>query len=320
MELVVYVLIFVAAFLAVEGLLLLLGSREAVRKARGRRRLRQLAGRIGKHQPQEGSALLSARQSLNLIERAYSLLPAPRSLELTLYRAGVATSPARFLAIMLLTGLGAVTAGMLAGAGAMGPLLGFAGLLPWIAMRRRAAKRMLRFEAQFPEALELMSRALRAGHSLTFAFQLIGDELADPVGVEFAHIAEEIKLGQDVRVALGNLGCRIDVPDLPYFVTAVLVQRETGGNLAELLDSLGYVIRDRLKLHAKVRSLTAVGKMTANILGLWPLLMVVLLAWSGADFVGLLWTTQIGHILVGCAALLVVSGYFGCRRAAQIQV
>ena len=112
----------------------------------------------------------------------------------------------------------------------------------------------------------------------------------------------------------------MNVGDLPYFCTAVLIQRETGGNLAELLDTLGYVIRDRFKLFGKVRSLTAVGKATANILGIWPVLMVVGLMMVGADFVSMLWETETGRTLAGVALALMVLGYVLSLRAAQIRV
>ena len=135
-----------------------------------------------------------------------------------------------------------------------------------------------------------------------------------------AHLAEEVKFGQEIRVALATLTYRVGVDDLAYFSTAVLVQRETGGNLAELLDNLGYVIRDRFKLFGKVRSLTAVGKATANILGLWPLLMVGGLSLVGADFVHSLWETPTGRTLAGVGAVMVVVGYVLCRRAAEIRV
>lgn len=323
MESIVYILVFVAVFLAVEGLFLLFGSRSAARRARASRRLRLLASRLTapRLSSEEGSLLRSEREGLRLFEPLYALLPGRGAIELRLYRAGIATSPSRFLGFCAALGGAGFLAGVLLGVDTRIALLFCAaGLFPWVQAGRLARKRMKRFEEQFPEALELMTRALRAGHSLTFAFQLIGEEMPDPINREFAHVAEEIKLGQELRVALANLAHRVDVGDLPYFTTAVIVQRETGGNLAELLDNLGYVIRDRFKLFGKVRALTAVGKATANILGVWPLFMVGLLHVVGADFVSLLWTTPAGHLLSILAASLVTVGYVLCRKAAQIRV
>ena len=193
-------------------------------------------------------------------------------------------------------------------------------LIPIISVIRKGEKRRKQFEEQFPQALELVTRALRAGHSILFGFQLVGEEMGDPLGAEFTHLAEEIKLGKDLSDALANLAYRVDVADLAYFNTAVMIQRETGGNLAELLDNLGYVIRDRFKLFAKVRSLTAVGKWTANILGLFPLFMVGILTVMGAEFVSMLWKTPEGNMMAVAAAVLVISGYVLCLRAAQIDV
>lgn len=321
LELIFYILSFVAAFLTIEGVLLLFGSPDAVRRARASRRLRALATRL--QAPESGSdlSLLRGSEKLALLDRLYSIVPRKRAFELRLYRSGITMTPTRFLALMTLASCAAVTAGVLLWQDPLKSLpLALVGLLPWLFAGRRASRRMLRFEEQFPEALELIARAMRAGHSLTFAFQLIGDELPDPIGPEFAQVAEEVKLGHEVRLALQNLSYRVDAQDLPYFVTAVLVQRETGGNLSELLDGLGLVIRDRLKLAAKVRSLTSVGKITANILGLWPAFMTVLLLSSGATFVELLWSTRAGNMLALAALLMVVTGYVFCRRAAQIRV
>ncbi len=315
-----FVVIFLATFLAAEGLLLLFGGQSASRKARASKRLRQLASRLDV--PDAGSRETLLRdQGRGWIDSLQHLLPGSRSLELRLYRAGMGTTPSRFL--MLSLGLGA--AGFVAGLifwqdTVAGLMLAFVGLVPWIQSGRLGSRRRKRFEEQFPEALELMTRALRAGHSLMFGFQLIGEEMPDPVGREFAHLSEEVKLGQELGVALSNLAYRSGVDDIPYFTTAVMVQRETGGNLADLLDTLCYVIRDRFKLFGKVRSMTAVGKATANILGLWPLLIVGMLHLVGADFVSLLWETPAGHLLSLGAGILVVVGYIGCRRAAEIRV
>jgi tight adherence protein B len=321
-EPIVYVLIFVSTFLAAEGLFLLVGSRNAARRAVASRRLQRLASRLQAPDTLPGATLLRKTTSRGgFVEQLYRMLPGRSALELRLYRAGLSTTPARFFGFSVGLALAGFFAGLLIWSDPMIGLVGAAaGVVPWIRTGSCARKRMKRFEEQFPEALELMTRALRAGHSLMFAFQLVGEEMPDPIGSEFTHVSEEIKLGQELGVALSNLVYRINAGDLPYFTTAVMIQRETGGNLAELLDNLGYVIRDRFKLFGKVRSLTSVGKVTANILGAWPLLMVVMLSLVGADFVSLLWKTPAGHTLSVSGAILVVVGYVLCRRAAEIRV
>ncbi len=319
---IVYVLVFVATFVAVEGLLLIVSNRRRANSGTTVRRLRALAKRLQAPEEGEGATVLrSELQRRSLAARLYSLLPGRQKLELRLYRAGSLSSPGRFVAMSLAVCAGGFVVGeALFSESGFGGLLGAIGLVPYYLLGRKAEKRVRRFEEQFPEALELLTRALRAGNSLTFAFQLIGEEMPDPIAREFAHLAEEVKLGQDLRVALANMAYRTGAGDLPYFCTAVLVQRETGGNLAELLDSLGYVIRDRFKLFGKVRSLTAVGKATANILGCWPVITIGGLLMVGADFVEILWTTRSGHILAAIALALVTLGYVLCRRAAEIRV
>jgi tight adherence protein B len=149
---------------------------------------------------------------------------------------------------------------------------------------------------------------------------MVGQEIADPVGTEFTHIAEEVKLGQDIRSALAGLVYRINTPDLPFFVTAISIQRETGGNLAEVLEKLGHVIRERFKLYAKVRALTAIGRASANLLAVWPAVMVGGLYLVNPDYVAPLWEEQAGHLMVVAALALVAVGYVICRRMAIVRV
>ena len=195
-----------------------------------------------------------------------------------------------------------------------------AGLVPWLAVRRIASKRTAEFESQFPEALELLSRAMRAGHSLGIGFQLVGEEFADPIGNEFGLVAEEIKFGLDVRQALSNLAHRVDIPDLPYFVAAVLIQRETGGNLAELLERLGILVRERAKFHGKLHALTSQGRMTATVLALWPGITVGLLMVVHPTYVAPMLETTTGHIAMLASAVLVTAGYLVARRLAVVEV
>ncbi len=321
MESIAYVLVFIATFLAAEGVFMLFGSKTK-RRARVRHRLRRLAARLQTSDSVADETLLRREgERIAVLDWIHERIPGRRALELRLYRAGLAASPARFVAVSALIATGGFVAGAILRENlAVGAICALGGLVPWMRAALRANKRTKLFQEQFPEALELMTRALRAGHSLTFAFQLAGEEMPDPIGPEFAQLSEELKFGQDLRVALANLSYRTDAGDLPFFITAIMVQRETGGNLAELLDNLGYVIRDRFKLFGKVRSLTSVGKVTANILGAWPLLMIGMLMMVGADFVEILWTTPTGHLLSLGAAILVTVGYVGCRRAAVIKV
>jgi tight adherence protein B len=322
MELIIIVLVFAAILFAAESFYFFVMDQRDSNRATARKRLRNLAVQPGVSASSgEESILRPAPDQGPLIDRLLHELPGAQSLELLLYRAGVPLRPQVFVARSLFFALAAWAVGfiLLLGAPKSILLLGV-GLLPVLVIAHRARKRMELFEVQLPDALELMTRALRAGHSLTFGFQMVGQELADPIGTEFARVADEIKLGQDVRSALAGLAYRINALDLPFFITAILIQRETGGNLTEILDKLGYVIRERFKLYGKVRALTSIGRASANLLAIWPLVMVGALAWANVNFVAPLWESQEGHMIVAAAVTLVIIGYIICRRMAVIRI
>jgi tight adherence protein B len=252
-------------------------------------------------------------------------VPGAFQLERRLYQAGLTISPPMFVALCFGVGFGAWVLGSVYFLNPViaAPLLAF-GIVPFWRVSQLRAKRLLKFESQFPEALDLMTRAMRAGHSLTFGFQMVGEELPDPIGSEFAQIAEEIKLGQDLRIALGNLVYRMEAGDLPFFITAITIQRETGGNLAEVLEKLGSLIRDRFALYGKVRALTAIGKASANLLAAMPFVLVGTLYTCGGEggrsYVEPLYTTVPGYMMSATAFVFVVVGYIFCRKMATIEV
>jgi tight adherence protein B len=253
----------------------------------------------------------------SLLSDAAERFPALRSLELLLYRAGRPMTLQRFLGI---------SGGLAAGAGLLGSMVGLTpvpallGLVPWFVVRRLKNRRMKTFDQEFPQALALFSRALRAGHSMSAALQMVGSELPDPVGPEFALVSKEIALGLSPATAMANLQDRLDASDLPVFVTAVLVQLETGGNLAEILDNLAGVVRERILFDGKVRALTAQAGMSAKILVAVPFGIVGLMQLLNPAFAAPLFETQAGHAILIAAAVMVGLGYVVCRRIAQVNV
>ena len=150
--------------------------------------------------------------------------------------------------------------------------------------------------------------------------KVIGSELPDPVGVEFAQLADEVQLGLPVNAALMNLVGRIDSEDLPFFATAIAIQQETGSNLAEVLHNLSYVIRERFKVYGKVRALTAMGRASANLLAGWPLVMVGAMYMTNPGYIAPLWETPQGHMMMVVSAVMVLIGWYGCRKMAEITV
>jgi len=321
-----YVLIFLAVALAVEGIASLMSERRSGARATARKRLRQIALGIQNPDVQSEESILRARRDVRkkLLDLT-RLVPGGAELERRLYQAGLTITPGQFTLLCVAVALGVWLVMSII---FYSPSIAFpfvlAGFLPFVQIGRMRSKRMHKFEEQFPEALDLITRAMRAGHSLTFGFQMVGDEMPDPIGGEFAQVAEEIKLGRELRVALGNLVYRVEAGDLPFFITAITIQRETGGNLSEVLEKLSALIRERFALYGKVRALTAIGKASANLLASMPFLLVGLLYTCGGEggrsYVQPLYTTQPGMVLSAAAVGMVVIGYILCRRMAQIEV
>jgi tight adherence protein B len=194
------------------------------------------------------------------------------------------------------------------------------GFLPYSYASYRRNKRFQKFEELFPEAIDTLARAVRAGHAFTTALELIANELTEPVASEFRKLFEEQKFGLPVRDALMNLAERMPLVDVKFFVTAVMLQRETGGNLAEILDNLSYVIRERFKIMRQVRVYTAQGRLTMMLLmGLPPVIVVTMLMTSPA-FIHPLFADPIGHVLLVAGIVLQTLGYFVIRKIIQIQV
>jgi len=315
----VYVLGFVAVVLAIEGIAQLRAQGRRTDPARVRDRLRALAPALGTAGADTGS-LMRARQSGGLAPRLLGLLPGETSIELLLYRAGMPTTPAKLLFFTLLSAaLGLAVTATLTGTVMRGLPGLLAGLVPWLLVRRAARTRMRRFEDQLPDGLDLLTRALRAGHGLASGFQLVGGELEDPIGTEFGLVADEVRFGLDLRDALENLERRVGNPDLPYFTTAVLIQRQTGGNLAELLDKLGMLLRQRAQFHGRVRALTAQGRGAAMFLALWlPFITVVVHVLSPTYLVPL-FENAWGHAVLATAAITDVAALLIARRIADVE-
>ncbi len=202
--------------------------------------------------------------------------------------------------------------------GAAGMLLGF--FAPYAYASHMRAKRFQRFEEKFPEAIDTLARAVRAGHAFTTALEMIANEVSEPVAGEFRQLYEEQKFGLPVRDALLNLADRIPLVDVKFFVTAVMLQRETGGNLAEILDNLSYVIRERFKILRQVRVHTAQGRLTMMLLMAMPPTIVVIMMTLNPGFIQPLFTDPIGHALIVGGITLQTLGYFFIRRIIRIQV
>lgn len=199
-----------------------------------------------------------------------------------------------------------------------GALVGL--LVPLAILRRRGTQRMRRFEEQFPEALDLLSRALRAGHAFTTAMGMVASEAPDPIGPEFRKTFDEQNFGLPLKEALNNLAIRVPLLDVRFFVTAVLIQRDTGGNLAEILDNLSYVVRERFKVLRQVRVYTAHGRFTGYVLVALPAALAIVLGLINPEHMNLLFTERMGHLMLTVAVVLQVVGFIWIKRVIKIEV
>jgi tight adherence protein B len=184
----------------------------------------------------------------------------------------------------------------------------FSGMLPYFYIRFKQKKRMRRFQEQLPAALESMARSLRAGHAFSGGLKLVAEEFADPIGPEFDKTVDEINFGVDFNVALKNLSNRIDCDDLRYFVIAVTIQRETGGNLTEILDSIAYIIRERFKLEGNIRTLAAEGKLSAYILFGLPFFIGFVVFFLNPEYIKILFTDVIGKWIIAITVIMMIIG------------
>jgi tight adherence protein B len=192
--------------------------------------------------------------------------------------------------------------------------------IPYMVVRHTAKRRIAKFEEQFPEAIDLIARALRAGHALTTALGMLAEETADPVRSEFLLLHDRQNYGMPLPDALRSFGERIPSLDARFFVTAVLTQREAGGNLSEVLDNLAAVVRERFKLKRQVRVLSAHGRITGWILGGLPFVIGAALYVIAPEHISKLFTDQLGHLIVAAALVLQVIGVVAIRKIVNIEV
>ena len=239
-----------------------------------------------------------------------------------LAQGGLNLRAGKFLALSLLAGVAAGLIGYIvsnrAEVGGVALLIGF--VLPYGYAAVQRNRRFEKFEELFPEAIDTLARAVRAGHAFTTALELITNEVAEPVAGEFRQLFEEQKFGMPVRDALMNLTERVPLVDVKFFVTAVMLQRETGGNLAEILDNLSYVIRERFKIQRQVRVYTAQGRLTMALLMGMPPIIVAVMLFVEPSFIRPLFADPIGHILLVAGISLQTVGYFVIRKIIRIQV
>jgi tight adherence protein B len=196
----------------------------------------------------------------------------------------------------------------------------FGATLPYIYVRRRKTKRLEAFEEHFPEAIDLLGRAIRAGHAFSTGLQMVGEESPEPLAGEFRRVFEEQKFGLAIEDSLLALADRIGLVDMRIFVTALLVQREVGGNLAEILDKISYTIRERFTIQRQVRVYTAQGRFTGYLLAVLPIAVGFLIWVLNHEYMMILFREPTGRLMISLAALLQIVGFFVIRKIIHIEV
>lgn len=195
-----------------------------------------------------------------------------------------------------------------------------AGLLPLLHVMRKRASRLHRFEELFPDALEFVSRSMRAGHAFSVSLEMIHREFQEPVASEFKRAFEEHNLGLPLDVALEKLAKRVPLLDVQFFVSAVILQKRTGGNLAEILDKLAFIIRERFKLRGKIRAISAHGKMTGTALSSIPIVVAVMMFFTNREYVLFFFNDEIGNYMIAAGVGLQLFGYWIIQQIVKIEV
>lgn len=315
------ILAFVAIVLFIEGLYHLWQSYKGPEAKKIEQRLHVLsAGADGDAE----TSLLRQRllSDVPALHRALIGLPRVRQFDRFLEQSGLQISITRLFTAATLLGLGAWLAAGFSSlpwpiAAALS-LCAFA--VPFLYVQRRRKQRVAKIEQQLADAIDLICRALRAGHAFSSGLQMVGEEMPEPIASEFRIAQDEVNFGVSLQQALINLATRVPSTDLSYFVIAVLIQRETGGNLTEVLSNLSALIRDRLKLLEKVHVLAAEGTLSAWILALLPFAVAGSMHLIHPTFMTVLWTDPMGQKMVGMCVLLMLLGAVWMRKIVAIHV
>lgn len=319
---IIVVLAFVSVVLLLEGLFLIWQAYrgKAAKKLQKRLQALSIENDNVARTPLLKQRMLSAVPAL---EKLLESRPRAQRIERWILQSGIDWTVSRLALSSALYGIVAVAAISLL---TLQPLLtGLAfgatvACLPALYVQYRRQRRLARIEQQLPDALDLMTRAMRSGNAFSSALKMIGDEMPEPIANEFRIVHDEINFGVSMPQALANLVLRVPGTDLRYFVVAVLIQRESGGNLTEVLGNLSRLIRERLKLLARVRVLSSEGRLSAWILALMPFFLAAVMNFMNPDFMGPLWTDPMGQTILKYTLILMALGVVILRKIVKIRV
>lgn len=316
------VFLFAAAVLAIEGVYLWWVGTHGVAARRVARRLQVMSGSPGRSG--ERISILKQRPysrnaTLDLVLRKFALA---HRIDALLVQAGATQTVGQFLAWSFgcMAGVVLLSLAWPLPSFLRAVIAAFGLALPWVLLLRARTRRLIRIEKQLPDAADFIARALRAGHSFSNVLQIVGNELSEPLSGEFRIAREEINYGVPMNEALHAMAARIPLTDLRYLIIAVLIQRESGGNLAEILGNISQIIRARLKLVAQVRVLSSEGRMAAMILTLLPFAVGGMMLVMNPTYVSLLWTEPKGIRMMWFGLGMMVVGVLWMRKIIRIRI
>jgi tight adherence protein B len=286
------------------------------------RRLREVS-RPNNELPESTAATVVTTQKTGPLPAIDKILGgAGSSLSKLIEQSGVRTTPS---AMMLASVAAAVMSGIVCSLFVKAPIFwliaaALGAVLPILWLKHKRTSRMRKFEEQFPEALDLLSRAIRAGHAFQTAMGMVADELPVPVGIEFKKAFDQQNYGLPLREVLDQMAERVPLLDVKFFVTAVSIQRETGGNLSEILDNLAHVVRERFKILRQVRVHTAHGRFTGYVLMALPAALAIALSFINPEHMNLLFEERMGQMMILGAIVMQSIGYLWIKQVIKIEV
>jgi len=297
------------------------GVSSAIEKKRLDERLREVGNNI---EPTTEATIIKQFQEGRLqgVEKMLGRTSMGPKLSRLIEQSGTNTTPSTIAVFSAFTALAAwFPTSLFVHTPFVGPIALVAGAsLPTLWLRRKRTVRIRKFEEQFPEALDMLARAMRAGHAFQTALGTAGDEMVAPVGVELKKVFDRQNFGLPLNDALKELAERMPLVDVKFFVTAVAIQRESGGNLAEILDNLAHVVRERFKVQRQVRTHTAHGRFTGFVLLALPAGLALALSFIAPDQMHLLFTEPMGHMMILGAIVMQTIGFFWIRKVIKIEV
>jgi tight adherence protein B len=313
--------IFLTFLCLLEGVFWFFADSQRRHQKRLQKRMKFLQGLSGKELSTESLLKTEGLSTIPLLHHTLKRMQRLEQAQELLNQAGVNWSVGHFVLLSLL--LGAV--GVCVAFYKFGPLGGIIGgflgvVIPTYILKFKKKRRIKKFEKQLPEGLDLLARGLKAGHAFASGLQLVAGEMENPIGMEFFKTFKEYNHGLDLNTALLNLCHRMDLRDLRYFTTAVMIQRETGGNLTEILEKIAFLIRERFKLRNQIKALTAEGRLSGWVLMLMPPVLALVILKINPSYMMLMYTHDLGRMMALTALVFQVMGMLCIRKIVNIKV